>query len=211
MYESGQDGQGYTEIRRERFTVVMQPCGTEALVAAYLRCDFATPEVAAYLADLAGIGSWRTEDYKLVGVHGRAVHLMNAVHLVMEDDGRWRHDSWGDLTRNRTCEIRLQKNGKRAIWQYDRSVDRACHWIDRCENDLLYDLLEGQNSLVEQVRGGGVLFTDPSYLPPLDPYGQAIRSLVALDLLPPVYNRRRRVGNGGTPRQPARAKRRKRK
>ena len=211
MYEWGQSGPGYTEIRSERFTVMMQPCGTEVLVAAYLRCDLATPEVAAYLAELADIGSRRTEDNKLVGVHGRIVYLLNAVHLVREADGRWRHDSWGDLTRDRSFEIRSQKNGKPATWQYERAVERACHLIDRCENDLLADLLVGQDLLVEQARRGGVPFTAPGYLPALDPYGRAIRSLAALDTLPPVYNIRRRARTGGTPRQPARTKRRKRK
>ena len=208
MYEWGQSWPGYTEIRSERFTVVMQPCGTEALVAGYVCCELATPEVAAYLTELADIGSWRTENNKLVGVHGRIIYLLNAVHLVREDDGRWRHDSWGDLTRNRSCVIRLQKNGKPATWQYERSVERACHLIDRCENDLLADLLEGQDFLVEQARRGHVRFTNPGYIPALDPYGTAIGSLAALNTLPPVYNIRRRARTGGTPRPPARTKRR---
>ena len=171
------------EVRNERFTVLMQPSGTEALVTAHLCFDLATPEVAAFVGAEAGITSRYSDWDHPVGVYGSRVYLLTIVHLGVDGSGRWGHVGLADMARDQTEDLREAANGMMAMWSYSEALDRACVLIDRHENDLMDELMQAQNRLVDDFRAGGV--PDGAS----DARGQAVRSLAALDALPAYAGR----------------------
>ena len=176
---------GYTDIRHDRFTVAIQPGGTECMVMAKLNCGLGTPEVAAYAGGAAGITNRYGTVESPVGVSGRDVYLLTIVHLVMDPEGLWGHLALVDMARDRTATIRPPADGVPSVWPYDEAADRACDVINRHENGLLDALLQTQNRLMDDLPAEGVSAAASDGAP--DGYAGAVASLARLDRLPQRY------------------------